>query len=199
MAHFCRVSRAQSSLRDNGGTNSAPRKRVHHESGRTGARQSEIAWLTGGNAATMMENDMNGPASTATTGVATSNGHPSKKSRTANATKARMKKYDTCIRAIVKPLKEGRALGFVSTAAIAEWLNAKGVPAPNEIIWTKTSVIRALRRLIALGLEPKPAWTPPMKPFVLDLTKPAHYKIYLEEVAKAVKSKAAKAAAGPEQ
>jgi hypothetical protein len=104
-----------------------------------------------------------------------------KKQRTAAATKVRKKAYDKAVRLMVKPLKEIRSYGFTSADAIAEMLNALKVPAPNEIIWTKNSVLRALRRLRELGLEPKKEVSGyadgPYHP--LDLKKPKDLKLYL--------------------
>jgi predicted transcriptional regulator len=120
-----------------------------------------------------------------------------KKPRTAAATKARKKAYDKAVRLIVKPLKEIRACGFKSAEALAEMLNAEGVAAPNEIIWTKSSVLRALRRLRELGLEPKkeqPGYVGgPYHP--LDLNKPADLKLYLQAVQQAKQADEQKKAA----
>jgi hypothetical protein len=105
-----------------------------------------------------------------------------KRPRTAAATKARKKAYDKAVRLLVKPLKEIRAYGFKSAGALAEVLNAEGIPAPSEIIWTKSSVLRALRRLRELHLEPKKEPSGyvggPYHP--LDLNKPADLKLYLQ-------------------
>jgi hypothetical protein len=111
------------------------------------------------------------------------------KARTKAATKARQKAYDQAVRLIVKPLKDIRAHWFTSAEDIAGCLNMLGIPAPHEIIWTKSSVLRALSRLRRLGLEPKKDLPgnplDPLNGGYLDLTKPAHLKLFLEMQAKA--------------
>jgi len=111
-----------------------------------------------------------------------------KKPRTDAATKARQKAYDKVARQIVEPLKEIRAEGYDSAEIIAEFLNMKKIPAPSECIWTKSSVLRALRRLRELGLEPKKVQSGYADgPYSrgLDPRKPAHYKLFLQLTEKA--------------
>jgi hypothetical protein len=111
------------------------------------------------------------------------------KARTKAATKARQKTYDQAVRKIVKPLKDIRAHWYTSAEDIAGCLNMLGIPAPHEIIWTKSSVLRALRRLRELGLEPKKDLPgnplDPLNGGYLDLTKPAHLQIWLKMQAQA--------------
>lgn len=112
-----------------------------------------------------------------------------KNPKTKAATKARQKTYDKAVKLIVKPLKDIRAHYFTSAEEFAGCLNMLGIPAPSGSIWTKSAVLRALRRLGELGLEPKkepPKHSlDPLHGGYLDLKKPAHLKLFLEMQAKA--------------
>ena len=73
---------------------------------------------------------------------------------TAAATKARMKRYDAHVRKIRRSLQKARHLGVQNSQGFVEHLNLlSGIPAPNGKPWNKNSVLRALRRLKARGLD----------------------------------------------
>lgn len=99
------------------------------------------------------------------------------RSRTANATAARQAKYDAHVKAIVPTLKQARAFNVATAVHLANWLDCHGVRAPDGGPWSKSTMLRALRRLRRLGLEP--VKVKPM-PTVLDLTKKTHMAIFNE-------------------
>jgi hypothetical protein len=102
---------------------------------------------------------------------------PADSTRTANATAARLAKYDAHVRAIVPALAEARTFHVATAVNLANWLDCHGVPAPDGGPWSKSTMLRALRRLRRLGLEPEK-----VKPVsaVLDLTKKTHMAIFNE-------------------
>jgi hypothetical protein len=65
-----------------------------------------------------------------------------------------MRQYDAHIKKIRPALRVARKHGAHNSLAIAEYLNLfSGVHAPNGKPWGKNSVLRALRRLKARGLD----------------------------------------------
>jgi hypothetical protein len=102
---------------------------------------------------------------------------PSASTRTAKATAARLARYDAHVRAIVPALAQARAFHVDTAVNLANWLDCHGVPAPDGGPWSKSTMLRALRRLRRLGLEPE---TVKPVPTVLDLTKKSHLAIFNE-------------------
>lgn len=65
----------------------------------------------------------------------------------------RLAKYHAALKLALPHIEEAVAAGCKTAAAIAEFLNAKGVPAPSGGKWNLQTVLRARKRLKTLGLH----------------------------------------------
>lgn len=73
--------------------------------------------------------------------------------RTSAATSARMDHYDAVVRQAIPQIRVARSLGARCADQFATFLNNHSVPAPSGACWSKSTVLRVLRRAKRLGID----------------------------------------------
>lgn len=76
-----------------------------------------------------------------------------KRPRTHQAIKKRNERYENSVRAALPVIHEARVAGLVNARDFAWFLNYRKVSAPKSGFWSADAVLRALRKLMQLGLD----------------------------------------------